>query len=81
MQQRPSRVYLGGAGVGSIYANLMVKANVMDAAHHSDVQKLLFLGSSCIYPGMAAQPVEDDASSRCTLGPTNLHGLGANYHP
>ena len=81
MQQRPTKVCLAGARVGGIYANLMVQANVIVAAHHSGVHKLFFLGPTCIYPRMAAQPVEDDVLFRGTLEPTNLCGPGENYHP
>jgi GDP-L-fucose synthase len=54
-----------------IYDNLMVQANVIHAAHSVGVQKLLFLGSSCIYPRMAAQPMAEDALLTGTLEPTN----------
>lgn len=81
MQQRPTKVCLAGARVGDIYANLMVQANVIVAAHHSGVHKLFFLGPTCIYPRMAAQPVEDDVLFRGTLEPTNLCGPGENCHP
>ena len=81
-QQRPAQVYLAAAKVGGIHANntypadfiydnLMVQANVIDAAHRAGVQKLLFLGSSCIYPRMAAQPMAEDALLTGTLEPTN----------
>ena len=81
-QQRPAQVYLAAAKVGGIHANntypadfiydnLMVQANVIDAAHHAGVQKLLFLGSSCIYPRLAAQPMAEDALLSGTLEPTN----------
>jgi GDP-L-fucose synthase len=81
-QQRPAQVYLAAAKVGGIHANntypadfiyenLMVQANVIDGAHSTGVQKLLFLGSSCIYPRMAAQPMAEDALLTGTLEPTN----------
>ena len=81
-QQRPAQVYLAAAKVGGIHANntypadfiydnLMVQANVIDAAHRAGVQKLLFLGSSCIYPRLAAQPMAEDALLTGTLEPTN----------
>ena len=81
-QQRPAQVYLAAAKVGGIHANntypadfiydnLMVQANVIDAAHRAGVQKLLFLGSSCIYPRLAAQPMAEDALLSGTLEPTN----------
>ena len=81
-QQRPTQVYLAAAKVGGIHANntypadfiydnLMVQANVIHAAHSFGVQKLLFLGSSCIYPRMADQPMAEDALLTGTLEPTN----------
>jgi len=81
-QQRPTQVYLAAAKVGGIHANntypadfiydnLMVQANVIHAAHSVCVQKLLFLGSSCIYPRMAAQPMAEDVLLTGTLEPTN----------
>jgi len=81
-QQRPAQVYMAAAKVGGIHANstypadfiydnLMVQANVIDAAHSVGVQKLLFLGSSCIYPRLAAQPMAEDALLTGTLEPTN----------
>ena len=54
-----------------IYDNLMMEANVIQAAHSADVQNLLFLGSSCIYPKMADQPMQEDALLTGTLEPTN----------
>jgi len=81
-QQRPDQVYLAAARVGGIHANntypadfiydnLIVQANVIDAAHRSGVHKLLFLGSSCIYPRMATQPMAEDALLTGALEPTN----------
>ena len=81
-QHRPTQVYLAAAKVGGIHANntypadfiydnLVVQANVIDAAHRVGVQKLLFLGSSCIYPRMAAQPMAEDALLTGALEPTN----------
>ena len=81
-QQRPTQVYLAAAKVGGIHANntypadfiydnLMVQANVIDAAHRVGVRKLLFLGSSCIYPRLAAQPMAEDALLTGELEPTN----------
>jgi GDP-L-fucose synthase len=80
--ERPDQVYLAAAKVGGIhanntfpaefiYSNLMVQANVIDAAFRSGVKKLLFLGSSCIYPKLAAQPMREDALLTGTLEPTN----------
>ena len=76
------QVYLAAAKVGGIHANnslpadfifenLMIEANVIQAAHASGIQKLLFLGSSCIYPKHAAQPMKEDALLTGTLEPTN----------
>lgn len=81
-QESPDQVYLAAAKVGGIHANntypadfiyqnLMVQANVIDAAFRNGVQKLLFLGSSCIYPRMAQQPMREDALLTGTLEPTN----------
>ncbi|MDP3518518.1 MAG: GDP-L-fucose synthase [Pseudohongiella sp.] len=80
--QRPHQVYLAAAKVGGIHANntypaefiyenLMIASNVIHAAHCNDVQKLLFLGSSCIYPKFAAQPMREDALLTGVLEPTN----------
>ena len=80
--EKPTQVYLAAAKVGGIYANniypadfiyqnLMVQANVIDAAHRNGVQKLLFLGSSCIYPRLAPQPMAEDALLTGALEPTN----------
>jgi GDP-L-fucose synthase len=81
-EQRIDQVYLAAAKVGGIHANntypaefiydnLMMQANVIDAAHLAGVQKLLFLGSSCIYPKLAPQPMAEDALLTGTLEPTN----------
>ncbi len=75
-------VYLAAAKVGGIqanntypaefiYQNLMIEANVIHEAHQAGVQKLLFLGSSCIYPKLAEQPMREDALLRGLLEPTN----------
>lgn len=75
-------VYLAAAKVGGIHANttypaefiydnLMIQANVINAAHRADVQKLLFLGSSCIYPKLASQPMEESSLLTGRLEPTN----------
>jgi len=122
--EQPDQVYLAAAKVGGIHANntfpaefiyqnLMMQANVINEAWQHGVQKLLFLGSSCIYPKMASQPMREDALLTGTLEPTNepyaiakiagiklcesynrqygvdyrsvmptnLYGLGDNYHP
>jgi GDP-L-fucose synthase len=81
-QEKPDQVYLAAAKVGGIHANntypadfiyqnLMMQANVIEAAFQYDVKKLLFLGSSCIYPRMATQPMREDALLTGTLEPTN----------
>ena len=75
-------VYLAAAKVGGIqannnfpaefiYENLMIQANVIHGAHCANVHKLLFLGSSCIYPKLAAQPMREDALLTGILEPTN----------
>jgi GDP-L-fucose synthase len=80
--EKPTHVYLAAAKVGGIhgnntypadfiYQNLMVQANVIEAAFQSGVQKLLFLGSSCIYPKMAPQPMSESALLTGVLEPTN----------
>lgn len=54
-----------------LYDNLMIEANVIHAAHRANVRKLLFLGSSCIYPKYASQPIAEDALLTGALEPTN----------
>ena len=79
---KPDAVFLAAAKVGGIlandsfpadflYDNLMIEANVIEASHVHDVEKLLFLGSSCIYPKLAAQPIAEDALLTGPLEPTN----------
>jgi GDP-L-fucose synthase len=81
-QARPQQVYLAAAKVGGIHANnvfpadfiyqnLMIAANVIEAAFCNGVQKLLFLGSSCIYPRLAAQPMSEQALLTGPLEATN----------
>lgn len=81
-QEKPDQVYLAAAKVGGIHANdtypaefiyqnLMIEANVIDAAFRHGVQKLLFLGSSCIYPKLAEQPMSEGALLTGKLEPTN----------
>lgn len=81
-QENIEQVYLAAAKVGGIHANntypaefiyenLMIEANIIHAAHMAGAQKLLFLGSSCIYPKMAEQPMKEDALLTGTLEPTN----------
>lgn len=117
-------VYLAAAKVGGIqannnfpaeflYQNLMIQSNLIHGAYQSGIQKLLFLGSSCIYPKYAAQPITEDSLlcgeleptnepyaiakiagiKTCesynrqygcdyrSIMPTNLYGLGDNFHP
>lgn len=80
--QKIDQVYLAAAKVGGIHANneypgdfiyenLMIEANIIHAAHLNDVQKLLFLGSSCIYPKLAEQPMTESALLTGALEPTN----------
>lgn len=80
--ERPDQVYLAAAKVGGIHANnsypaefiyqnLMIEANIIDAAFRAGVKKLLFLGSSCIYPKLAPQPMQEDALLTGLLEPTN----------
>jgi GDP-L-fucose synthase len=80
--EKPDQVYLAAARVGGIHANntypaefiydnLMVQANVIDAAFRNGVKKLLFLGSSCIYPKLAPQPMAESALLTGFLEPTN----------
>ena len=122
--EKPDQVYLAAAKVGGIHANntypaefiyqnLMMEANIIHEAWRAGVQKLLFLGSSCIYPKLAPQPMREDAlltgvleatnepyavakiagiklcesynrqygTDYRSVMPTNLYGLGDNYHP
>jgi GDP-L-fucose synthase len=80
--EKPDAVFLAAAKVGGIlandtypadflYDNLMIEANVIEAAHREDVGRLMFLGSSCIYPKFAAQPITEDALLSGPLEPTN----------
>lgn len=81
-EERPNYVFLAAAKVGGIlanntyrgeflYDNLMIEANVIEAARIYGVKKLMFLGSSCIYPKLAAQPLTEDALLTGPLEPTN----------
>jgi GDP-L-fucose synthase len=80
--EKPEQVYLAAAKVGGIHANntypaefiyenLMIQSNVIDAAFRSGVKKILVLGSSCIYPKLAKQPMREDALLTGVLEPTN----------
>jgi GDP-L-fucose synthase len=79
---RPDAIFVAAAKVGGIlansaapadflYQNLIIAANVIEAAHSHGVEKLLFLGSSCIYPKFAAQPIREEALLSGPLEPTN----------
>jgi len=82
LKEKPDQVYLSAARVGGIqannvypaeflYQNLMIQTNVVDAAFQNGVKKLLFLGSSCIYPKYAEQPISEEALLSGKLEPTN----------
>lgn len=81
-EQKIDQVYLAAAKVGGIHANnqypadfiyqnLMIQCNVVQAAYRAEVEKLLLLGSSCIYPKLAAQPIAEPALLSGVLEPTN----------
>ena len=81
-QNRPEYVFLAAAKVGGIignkehpadfiYENLMVEANIIHASYKNNVKKLLFLGSSCIYPKLVPQPMKEDVLLTSPLEPTN----------
>ncbi|MAC94204.1 MAG: GDP-fucose synthetase [Flavobacteriales bacterium] len=81
-EEKPAYVFLAAAKVGGIqanniyradflYDNLMIEANIIHAAHENKVQKLMFLGSSCIYPKMAPQPLKEEYLLTDELEPTN----------
>lgn len=81
-EHRPDEIYLAAARVGGIVANntrpadfildnLLIEAHVIKAAHQHDVDRLLFLGSSCIYPKLAEQPIREDSLMTGPLEPTN----------
>jgi GDP-L-fucose synthase len=80
--ERPDTVIVAGGTVGGIlandtrpaefiYDNLMIAANILEASYRSGVQKLLYLGSSCIYPKSSPQPIEEDALLTGPFEPTN----------
>ena len=80
--EKPDYVFLAAAKVGGIYANntfraeflydnLMIETNIIHAAAKNDVKKLMFLGSACIYPKMAPQPLKEEYLLTGTLEPTN----------
>lgn len=81
-ETRPDAIVVAAAKVGGIGANstypvefltenLQIQSNIMDAAHESNVDRLLFLGSSCIYPKFAKQPIREDSLLTGPLEPTN----------
>ena len=81
-QEKPTHMFVAAAKVGGIHANsvyradflydnLMIEANLIHAAHQTKVRKLLFLGSSCVYPKMASQPLAEAAILTGALEPTN----------
>ena len=81
-QEKPEVVYLAAAKVGGIHANatypadflvdnILITTNVIDASCKHGVEKLLFLGSSCIYPRLASQPISEEALLTGPLEPTN----------
>jgi len=80
--ERPQRVFLAAATVGGIHANatrpadfirdnLQIQSNVIDTAYRNGVEQLIFLGSSCIYPRLAPQPIVEDSLLTSALEPTN----------
>ncbi len=81
-RERPDQVYVAAAMVGGIHANnaypaeflyknLMIEANIIDAAFQNGVNKLLFIGSSCSYPRLASQPIREDSLLTGPLESTN----------
>ncbi|AJI45705.1 GDP-L-fucose synthase [Francisella tularensis subsp. novicida] len=81
-REKIDEIYLAAAKVGGIHANnqypadfiyenLIIEANIIHSAHMANIQKLLFLGSSCIYPKLAKQPISEEALLTGTLEPTN----------
>jgi GDP-L-fucose synthase len=81
-QEKPDYVFLAAAKVGGIqannvfradfiYQNLMIEANIVHAAHKADINRLLFLGSSCIYPRDCPQPIKEEYLLTGPLEPTN----------
>ncbi|QEP42098.1 GDP-L-fucose synthase [Ectothiorhodospiraceae bacterium BW-2] len=81
-REQPDQIYIAAAKVGGIHANnsypaefiyqnLMIEANLIHAAHQNGINKLLFLGSSCIYPRDIPQPMQESALLTSTLEPTN----------
>src|ERR1700740_92728 len=82
LEEKPEFVFLAAAKVGGILAtdtypadfireNLEIQTNVIDASYQADVKRLLFLGSSCIYPKLAPQPIKEEYLLTGLLEPTN----------
>lgn len=82
VQEKPQYVFLAAAKVGGIWANktypaefiydnLLIESNIINAAYRNDVSKLLFMGSSCIYPKNAPQPIREEDLLSGSLEPTN----------
>lgn len=80
--EKIDEIYLAAAKVGGIvannsfpadfiYQNLMIESNIINAAHVHNIQKIMFLGSSCIYPKLASQPISENELLQGTLEPTN----------
>lgn len=81
-EAKPDAIFLAAAKVGGIlandnypaeflYENLMIASNIIHGAHRADIDRLLFLGSSCIYPKFAEQPIREDSLLTGALEPTN----------
>jgi GDP-L-fucose synthase len=81
-REKPDAVFLAAAKVGGIlandtfpadflYDNMMIEANIIEASHRAAVEKLMFLGSSCIYPKFAPQPIKEESLLTGILEPTN----------
>ena len=81
-REKPTYIFIAAAKVGGIHANntfraqflhenLAIADNLIDGAHQAGVQRLMFLGSSCIYPKLAAQPIREDSLLTGPLEPTN----------
>ena len=81
-REKPAYIFIAAAKVGGIHANntfraqflhenLAIADNLIDGAHQAGVQRLMFLGSSCIYPKLAAQPIREDSLLTGPLEPTN----------
>ena len=86
---KPDMLIVAAAKVGGIlandtypadflYDNLMIEANIINAAHKSDVDRILFLGSSCIYPKFAEQPIAEESLLTGPLEPTNVRPMLSN---